>query len=341
MSHVNPHADSTAAGATPVAELPLPSRHRQPTPSEVLSWLPRDATPAQQDSAIQAHIKPSPVTWSERPDTLHLPGYDKGHSWRDASVPLYYRESFFTGKPGFHDSLFGSLPGVAGDPVPYGIARDNTMTLILLLCFVVTLTAMARSGRFVVRQLKDFVQPPARHRVTVTETADEIRSQLFLVMQSGLLSALVYFFHVQSTVTDTFVIDQYLVIALFAGIVTAYTVARALLYWVTGLVFFGSGPTGAWLKSFLFLAAHEGVLLFPIVMLHAYFDLSAETTVVCALYVLAMSRLLSLYRTHAIFFGKRGFSLQNFLYFCMLEIVPLVTLAESLSLACGCLRADT
>lgn len=341
MSHVNPQADSIAAGAMPVAEVPQPRHYRQPTPSEVLSWLPRDATPAQQDSAIQAHIKPSPVTWSEQPDTLHLPGYDKGHSWRDASVPLYYRESFFTGKPCFRDSLFGQLPGVAGDPVPYSIARDNTMTLMLLLCFVVTLTAMARSGRFVVRQLKDFVQPPGRHRASVTETSDEMRSQLFLVMQSGLLSALVYFFHVQATVTDTFVIDQYLVIALFAGIVTVYTVARALLYWVTGLVFFGRGPTDTWLKSFLFLAAHEGVLLFPVVMLHAYFDLSAETTVVCALWVLAMSRLLSLYRTHAIFFSKGGVSLQNFLYFCILEIVPLVMLAEALSLACGCVRADT
>ena len=27
------------------------------TPKEVLSWLPKDATPAQQDSAIQRHIK--------------------------------------------------------------------------------------------------------------------------------------------------------------------------------------------------------------------------------------------------------------------------------------------
>ena len=43
------------------------------TPKEVLSWLPADATPAQQDSAIQRHIKISEIHWSEQPDTLHLP----------------------------------------------------------------------------------------------------------------------------------------------------------------------------------------------------------------------------------------------------------------------------
>ena len=46
----------------------------QPTVRQVLSWLPRDATPAQQDSAVQAHIKPSDITWSQCPDNLHLPG---------------------------------------------------------------------------------------------------------------------------------------------------------------------------------------------------------------------------------------------------------------------------
>lgn len=31
----------------------------QPTVKEVLSWLPANATPEQQDSMVQAHIKPS------------------------------------------------------------------------------------------------------------------------------------------------------------------------------------------------------------------------------------------------------------------------------------------
>ena len=69
--------------------------HKQPTPAEVIGWLPKNATPEQQDSAVQAHIKPSKITWSERPDTLHLPGHPVGRSWRDVSLPRYYKESCF------------------------------------------------------------------------------------------------------------------------------------------------------------------------------------------------------------------------------------------------------
>lgn len=47
----------------------------QPTPAQVLKRLPKDATPAQQDSAIQANIKPAKIRWSKMPDTLHLPGH--------------------------------------------------------------------------------------------------------------------------------------------------------------------------------------------------------------------------------------------------------------------------
>ena len=57
----------------------------QLTPKQVLSWLPKNATPAQQDSMIRAHIKPSEIHWSEMPDTLHLPGHEAGKSFRDVS----------------------------------------------------------------------------------------------------------------------------------------------------------------------------------------------------------------------------------------------------------------
>ncbi len=70
--------------------------HRQLTPAQVLSWLPKNATPAQQDSAIQAHFEPGEIHWSQCPDTLHLPGWPVGKSYRDVSLPQYYKESFFS-----------------------------------------------------------------------------------------------------------------------------------------------------------------------------------------------------------------------------------------------------
>ena len=99
-------------------ELQQTMTHSQPTPSQVIGWLPKDATPAQMDSAIQRHIKPSEIHWSERPDTLHLPGHSAGKSYRDVSLPQYYRESFFSTDSMFHPELVGGRLGVAGAPIP-------------------------------------------------------------------------------------------------------------------------------------------------------------------------------------------------------------------------------
>ena len=179
-------------------------QHHQLTPAQVLSWLPKNATPEQQDSAIQAHIKPSEITWSQQPDTLHLPGHTAGHSWRDVNMPKYYRESYFTGKPCFHPDMFGGRLGVAGDPVPYSIARDNVITGLLLFCFIIAAIAFAKSKRFILKQARHFFRPPHDERTSgMSETSGEVRVQFFFVLQSCLLFALVYFFRVQIHVTDT------------------------------------------------------------------------------------------------------------------------------------------
>lgn len=323
----------------PITAHAVKLKHRQPTPAEVLGSLPKDATPAQQDSAIQANIKPSEITWSSQPDTLHLPGHAKGTSWRDVTTFGDFKESFFTGKLYFHPDLIGGRLGVAGDPVPYSIARDNVITLLLIGCFLLAMLAFAKSKRFILRQVKEFFRPPLREKMTViTETSGEFRFQFFLILQSCLLFALVYFFFVQVSGVDTFVIDQYQVIGVYAAILLAYTMVKGALFWLTGWVFFDKRRNELWLKSFLFLLAVEGVCIFPVVMLQAYFEMPVRTTLICTAALLILFKLLALYRSYIIFFRHRGNSLQIFLYFCMLEAIPLGALLGVLSLTTELLR---
>ena len=306
-------------------------QHFQPTPAQVLSWLPKNATPEQQDSAIQANIKPSEITWSQQPDTLHLPGHSKGKSWRDVNMPKYYRESYFTGKPFFHPDMFGGRLGVAGDPVPYSIARDNVITLLLLGCFVLALIAYSKSKGFILRQAKDFFRPPHNEKMTaISETSGELRFQFFLVLQSSLLMALIFFFYVQRNITDTFIIDQYQVIGVFAAIITVYAMLKAVAYSVTGWVFFDTKRNGVWMKSWLFTLVIEGLLLYPVVMLQAYFSMDVETALLCAAVIVGVMKILAFYKAYNIFFSTRGGIVQNFLYFCTLEIAPIFILFRAL-----------
>ncbi len=335
--------DSLAAAAHEEAEQPAAAvrTHREPTPDEVLRALPADATPEQQDSAVQASMKPRQITYSSRPDTLHLPGWPAGRSYRDVTLPQYYRESYFEGKPCFHPELFGGRLGVAGDPVPYSIARDNVITALLIGCFVLALVAYAKSRRFILRQAKDFFRPPYGEKMTaMTETAGEIRFQFFLVMQTCLLLALVYFFHVQIKVTDTFVIDQYQVIGIYAAIIFAGILVKGGAYSLAGWVFFDKRRNEMWMKALLFLLAMEGVALFPVVMLQAYFEMPVQATLVCTAIVLGVFRLLAFYKQYIIFFRREGLSLQIFLYFCTLEIIPMAALLGALAIVSSYLKVN-
>ena len=77
------------------------------------------------------------------------------------------------------------------------------------------------------------------------------------------------------------------------------------------------------MKTKLFLVSMEGVILFPIVMLLAYFDLSVSSAVIYSIVIVSLVKILTLYKLSVIFFRQRGSFLQIILYFCALEVIPM------------------
>ena len=223
--------DSIARNEVNNNELQQVIKAQQPlTPAQVLSKLPKDATPEQQDSAIQAQIKPSEITWSNRPDTLHLPGQSPGKSWRDVTLPKYYKESFFSQSPLFHPEQPGGRIGFAGDPVPYTLAGDNVVTSILIGCFMLGTIAFTRSKGFIKRQIKNFFHIQRAGTTEISETASELRLQFFLMLQTSLQLALIFFLYTKATISDTFIIEQYQVIGCFTALIFAYFIIKIPLY---------------------------------------------------------------------------------------------------------------
>lgn len=328
MHHLQQDSISTHASAVigDSGRASVPAQPHTLTPKEVLSWLPKNATPAQQDSAIQRHIKASPIHWSEEPDTLHMPGHSKGKSLRDVSLPQYYRESFFSKDSLFHPELSGGRYGVAGDPVPYSIAGDNLITALLLGCFVLAMLSFSKSMQFIIRQAKNFFRVPRANATTITETSGELWVQLFLVVQTCLLFSLIYFFYTRTYIADTFTIEQYQIIGIYTAVMAAYFLVKVVAYWIAGWVFFDRKKIEQWMKSYLFLISIEGVLLFPLVMLLAYFDISMDNAVIYVGIVVVLGKILSFYKSYIIFFRQNGVFLQNILYFCALEMTPLASL---------------
>lgn len=271
---------------------------------------------------------------------MHLPGRPVGKSYRDVSLPQYYKESFFSKDSLFHPELTGGRLGVAGDPVPYTPANDNLITGILFGIFILALIALRRLKGFIKRQAKDFFYIPRNESTTQTETSGEIRFQIFLLLQTSLLLALIYFFSKFNVATDTFIVEQYQAIGIYGGLIIAYFLLKFIAYGFTNWVFFERRLNGRWIRSLLFLISVQGMLLFPIVMLQVYFSLSIKTVSIYTYFVIILFKLLTFYKSHVIFFKRKGAFLQNILYFCALEIVPLLSLYGALALTNSYLKIN-
>ena len=277
-------------------------QHRPLTPAQVLSWLPRDATPAQQDSAIQAHFKPSEIHWSEHPDTLHLPGHDAGVDLMKSDLPQYYREGFFSKDSMFHPELQGGRYGVAGDPVPYSVRNDNIITSLLLACFIFAVIAFANARRFIIRQAKDIIYLPHEGTTEFSETSNEIRFQLTLVLITSLLIALLFYFYTLRYIGETFVLrSQYTLITIFLGITVGYFLLKVALYSFVNQVFFDSKRNQQWIKALLFIISIEGVLFFPALVFGAYFELDINKVITYVIIAVVIVKLLTIYKCYIIF----------------------------------------
>ena len=301
------------------------------TPFQVLSRLPEDATPAQQDSAVQANVKISEIHWSEMPDTLHMPGHTKGKGYHDIDIPEhYYRESFFMKDSLFHPELKGGRQGIAGVVKPYTIAGDDIITSLLFGCFILTLFALARTRQFMLRQAKSIFYLV---REEVGETSDEIWMLFYMVLQTCLLSALIVFFFLRNRLGDLMLSEQYAIIGALSGLFVGYLLLKTFMYKLTGWVFFNGKKNEQWKKGFLFLMSTEGLLLFPLVILLAYADFPLHNALIYAFIVIIIVKLLLLYKAFIIFFRRNGVYLQIILYFCAIEIVPLIVLGGILDMA--------
>lgn len=322
--------DSIPVHQTPSAPPPAKDGGARFSTAQVVSKLPKDATPAQLDSAVQANFKPDPINWSSQPDTLHLPGHPVPKSMADMVFQKFGSGTFFEGKPYYHPEIKGGQQGVAGDPIPYNIARDDIISTILIFCFIVAVVGFSQSARFIVLQLKTMFRQPSEKTTEISETASELRFLLFFVMQTCLLGALIGFFSMRDKIAANLVDDQHIAIIVFGVVILLYFILKVVLYQLTGWVFFDKKQTRQWMKFMLFSFSTIGVVLYPLVLLDAYFNLSVKTTLTCVAIIVILFKLLAFYKSFLIFFSKKAIYLQFFLYFCALEIVPLFAMLACL-----------
>ncbi len=256
-------------------------------------------------------------------------------------IPHLDSDGYFSGNSLYHPEISISQYGAAGDPIPYSVRGDDVLTVLLLSCFVMAIVAFSHVRGFFSRQARSFFYIPHEGTTEVTETASEVRFQLFIVFLTSLLQAQLYYFYTLHYVGETFALPtQYHLIIIFLAAFLLYFVSKVGLYTLVNNVFFDGKRNGQWIKSMLFINSIEGLLMFPAVILGPYFGMAVEKVAIYVTFVLIFVKLLTFYKCYIIFFRRNVFSLQIILYLCALEIVPLLAIWGALDITVNSLKIN-
>ena len=221
------------------------------------------------------------------------------------------------------DSVHSNSFGVAGEPISDLLRLDSTVNLMMLGCMVVFLVLLARFREFFVRQLSAILYETHADEIKIYTTQEHVMQIVIIFVGSLLLSFTVFFLATQTHVPLESFPNKLTIIAITQLFIVGYLVVKGGIQYVANVVFFGRRRANYFYCIQVFLSACTSILLFPITLLLVYSVMSVKILAFSLAFVLVLNKLLTFYKTWAIFFRQNGLFLQIFLYFCTLEIAPL------------------
>lgn len=236
----------------------------------------------------------------------------------------------FAASSAFNDSLESLAlyvstitEGELGTPRPYSVRHDDVLILLLLLCGLSLLIAIGSSLRTVKGLCKDFFFPSAAENHDLPAAISPLL--FFLCMMTCVIVSFCSFIYVSSEVDGFFVVDSNItVVGIFFAASAIYFLLKWLVYGVVNKVLFDGRKSLEWSRAFYFITAFEGVMLFPLPLMMIYFGLPVEKGVYYFVFVLVLCKILTFFKVRSIFFRQNILFLQNSLYFCALEMTPLL-----------------
>lgn len=218
--------------------------------------------------------------------------------------------------------------GVFGIPVSGDITQNDIVTSLVLVCFFITMTFISVSRNYIGRQTKKFFGKITARDTFTAETINEVKLNIYFVFQTCLIfSILTYIFATSAVDVSQLEFPLILVIPAATILYLLYFVLKLFLYTVTDIVFSdGSKTKRQHTDDLCYITTVQGLLLFPALLLAISTGIDTTDAAIYVAVVIVFAKLIAFYKTFSTFSGHYKMFLQIILYFCALEVVPLMSL---------------
>lgn len=247
---------------------------------------------------------------------------------------LFYKDFFARDSLLWQDSLLfrDRRQEVATDDAPTGtlmpetLQRNDVANGLLMLTLLLLLTIMHFSTKNLQKRCEQlFFHPNLRSETTEAETAAARRIHICFILQTSLLTALLFYSYAQTRWNlELMTLTTLQLMMIYVGICLLFLVAKQQLALLVNAIFFTREQCRLWKEHAMTIFAIESIGLFPLTLVAIYFDLPVKFVIQGLLILLLFVKSLSLFKSFSIFFRRFYGFLHLFVYFCALEALPIV-----------------
>lgn len=216
---------------------------------------------------------------------------------------------------------------------PYTMDRDNSITLIFIACLLLSSYIYARTNKILTQLFKDFILHREHTSVLRNTTTNELRFLILLIGQTCLLAAICcYALSIHNTPALLDSNTSYALIGIYTLCNVSYIIFKWFIYHYIGYTFFDNGKSSIWNEGYFTLIYYSGFILFPICLVIIYLHISPTFSLILCLSPVIAVKLLILYKAIKLFCIRYLYILLFILYFCTLEIMPLLIFCKGISI---------
>ena len=250
------------------------------------------------------------------------------------STNLSFDDSFF---PGDSLQLKAEVPsrsfGFDGTATPFRLKHEGWSGFVLLLCLLLAASLILRTRKKFSELVRGFFWPiPGKADSPAVDDSLRYSTRLVAVGLLTLAATVISFAYTQSGVEYyPFPETPYVLLAAFFLFWLAYFGVKRMLGDFVNWIFFRDEKIFTWRRAYTFLLVAEAVLFLILALVVVYLPVSQNEMSLMILLLVIIVKIVLLFKTSQIFFPKMYGSLHLIVYFCTLELMPLLVMQQILT----------
>jgi hypothetical protein len=218
------------------------------------------------------------------------------------------------------------LRTIPGTLPPQTIVYHDVVVGVMLVVFVVLSLTLYHNFHYAVVRFKEFFSTERKFSKTTNLPAiGEVRNTLLLTTVSCLCLGLIFAeqdLHLEAIFSLHYSFPMLMVFV--AMVFMAHLFLKGLLYSVINWVFFSPEKNREWNHSYFFLTSIFAYLIFPVTLVDVFAHYNFKNVSFCLLFLLLLYKILLFFKLSVNFRAKKHGYVLIFLYFCTVELVPLL-----------------